>query len=134
MVAALRAPLPENWHYDKNSGTQAHKTCVDPYDLPADTPAPRSPREAHELARAAQARGMTVEQHRFRWITASKMIEQGRPLHGAGQPVLRCWANTARASTPCWSGPTGTGSASRYQSIPYSTKLSARRITGVSSP
>ena len=105
MVAALRAPLPENWHYDKNSGTQAHDTCVDPYDLPADTPAPRSPTEAHELARAAQARGMTVEQHRYRWITASKMSgKAGRfavranlskvlRVHGPGVYTVLVWAH-----------------------------------------
>ena len=105
MVAVLRAPPPANSHYNENSGVHTNKTCVDPYGIPADAPAPRSPTEAHEFARIAQASGVRVEQHPFRWITAAKLtaksdlfsvranLSKVLTKHGPGVYTVQVWAH-----------------------------------------
>ena len=42
-VGALRRPLSPNWHYSMHEFTTLHKGCLDPYEVPADAPAPRPP-------------------------------------------------------------------------------------------
>ena len=52
-IATLRRPLPPNRHYLTHSFSKTYKKCPDPYDVPADAPAPRSPDEAHAFWEAA---------------------------------------------------------------------------------
>ncbi len=54
-VASLREPPTEDLIYIRNEVTRTIETshCPDPYDVPADSPAPRSPDEAHEFWQAA---------------------------------------------------------------------------------
>ena len=54
-VASLREPPTEDLIYFRNEVTRTIETsqCPDPYNIPADSPAPRSPDEAHEFWQAA---------------------------------------------------------------------------------
>ena len=47
LIAALREPLTGNWYYDEHEFTWTHEKCPDPYEVPADAPAPRSHDEAN---------------------------------------------------------------------------------------
>ncbi len=42
-VAALRRPLSSNWYYPVHEFTDTYRKCLDPYEVPADAPAPRPP-------------------------------------------------------------------------------------------
>ena len=53
LISALREPLTGNWYYNEHEFTLTHETCPDPYEVPADAPAPRSPDEAHAFWEAA---------------------------------------------------------------------------------
>ena len=74
LVAALRRPLTGNSYWPEDEFTQIYEPCPDPYDLPADAPAPRSHDDAHEFWQAAydasQSRvGVPIT---VPWITASE--------------------------------------------------------------
>ena len=43
LIAALREPLTGNWYYDEDEFTIAYEPCSDPYEVPADQPAPSPP-------------------------------------------------------------------------------------------
>ena len=75
-IAGLAPPLSGGRHYPENEFTHSYSPCPDPYDVPADAPAPRSPeedrafwQEAYDASQARETRDVTV-----RWITASKWI------------------------------------------------------------
>ena len=73
-IAGLRPPLPENWSYSSDEFTTKSSPCPDPYDVPADAPAPQSPYEAREFWKAAydasQSRNETTMT--LPWITATE--------------------------------------------------------------
>ena len=46
-VAYVRKPLTGSWHYDSDTLRTSFTACPDPYDVPQDALAPRSPDEAH---------------------------------------------------------------------------------------
>ena len=60
-IAYVREPLTGGWSYPNDSLSTSYTACPDPYDVPSDAPAPRSPDEAHrhwDLAyRASQSLG-----------------------------------------------------------------------------
>lgn len=52
-IASLRWPLTGNWYYDEDEFPKTYEKCPDPYEVPADAPAPRSPDEANAFWEAA---------------------------------------------------------------------------------
>ena len=78
-VAALRPPLMSGYSYPTNEFSSTYSSCPSPYDVPANTPAPGSPAEAHQawqdaydasLSRVPQA--ITIP-----WVTASEWSSDG---------------------------------------------------------
>ena len=78
-VAALRPPLASGYSYPTNEFSSTYSSCPSPYDVPANTPAPGSPAEAHQawqdaydasLSRVPQA--ITIP-----WVTASAWSSNG---------------------------------------------------------
>ena len=79
VVAALRPPLTTRSYYSRHEFTRTYRPCPDPYDVPADSFAPRSANEAHLFWEAAyreslarQAESITVP-----WITALEWTAKG---------------------------------------------------------
>ena len=52
-VASLRKPLTGGWFYPNDESRYSYEPCPDPYNVPADAPAPRSHDEAHGFWQAA---------------------------------------------------------------------------------
>ena len=52
-IASLRWPLTGNWYYDEDEFPKTYEKCPDPYEVPADAPAPRSHDEANAFWEAA---------------------------------------------------------------------------------
>jgi len=73
-VTFLRRPPPEGQFYSEDEFTRSHNPCPDPYEVPADTPPPRSPGEASELWRAAYELSNSLPTTRFTlpWTTATE--------------------------------------------------------------
>ena len=78
-VAALRPPLGGGSYYPEAAFTSMREPCPDPYDVPADAPAPRSPEEgnafwqaAYEVSQRLPEQAVTVP-----WITASEWTARG---------------------------------------------------------
>ncbi len=73
-IASLREPLPAGWSWNEDTFTVEASHCPDPYDVPADAPAPRSLDEAHEFWQvaynASQLRSSTTSI--APWITATE--------------------------------------------------------------
>ena len=71
-VASLRRPLTGGFYWSTNTFTTTYNPCPSPYDVPASTPGPRSPAEAHQAWQdaysASQAR--TPQSITVPWITA----------------------------------------------------------------
>ena len=104
-VAFLRRPIPENRRYTEDEFTRSYAPCLDPHDVPADTPPPRSPGEAVDLWRAAyeasKARPATTITRP--WVTATEWIAQDSDFsvkadlseviadHGAGVYTILVW-------------------------------------------
>ena len=53
LIAALREPLTGDWFYENDEFHAYVQKCPDPYEVPADAPAPRSHDEAHAFWEAA---------------------------------------------------------------------------------
>ena len=72
LVSALRWPLPTGWRYPKDGFTIPYKPCLDPYDVPADAPAPNTYQEARAFwQQAYEATLIRQEQSLIvPWITA----------------------------------------------------------------
>ena len=104
-IAALRRPLPPNWFYDEDDFTKTYEQCPDPYEVPADAPAPRSPAEAHAFWEAAyQASQLRPELPIIvPWITALEWtasadafavradISDLLAIHGDGVYSIKVW-------------------------------------------
>ena len=72
LVASLREPLTGGYRWTTHEFTTTYDPCPSPYDVAADTPAPRSPAEAHRAwqqaynaSQSRQPQSITVP-----WITA----------------------------------------------------------------
>ena len=106
-IASLRRPPGGMSYYSEYTYTRHHESCPDPYDVPADAPAPRSLDEAHELwevaYRASQNRkdrSITVP-----WVTAGEWTASDESfsvtadlsgqlaLHGSGVYSIFIWGN-----------------------------------------
>ena len=105
-VTFLRMPLTDGKYWVEDESRFPYKPCPDPYGIPHDAPAPRSPNEAGKFRQAAyaasQARpSITVV---VPWITASSWdIRAGRfsieadlsaviAIHGNGVYTVTLWA------------------------------------------
>ena len=77
-VASLIPPLTGGWSYTKDEYSTFYSPCPDPYDVPADAPAPRSLDEAHRFWLAAygasQARLQPIT---VPWTTALEWTARG---------------------------------------------------------
>lgn len=78
-LASLRWPLTGGYHWTSDTFTSTYESCPNPYDVPADTPGPRSADEAHQAWQqaynASQSRvGQTIT---LPWITASEWTASG---------------------------------------------------------
>ena len=73
-VAFLRQPLTGRSRYTEDEFTRTYSPCPDPYDVPADTPPPRSPGEAHDLWEAAYEASQKRPESTItgQWVTASE--------------------------------------------------------------
>ena len=80
LISALRAPLTGNWYYDEDEFTWTHDKCPDPYEVPANALAPRSPDEAHAFWEAAYRASQLLPSAPIvvPWITA---FEWGTSAH-----------------------------------------------------
>ena len=78
-LAALREPLTGGYYWPTDTYTSTYKPCPNPYDVPVDTPAPRSADEAHQVwQRAYNASQSRVAQTiTLPWITASEWTARG---------------------------------------------------------
>ena len=81
-VAALRWPLGAGYTWTTHEYTTTHTSCPDPYDVPANTPAPNSVdesldawQEAYDASQSATPQSITVP-----WITASQWTASGSAL------------------------------------------------------
>ncbi len=106
-VASFREPLAGGSFWTTDRYTTSYDPCPDPYDVPADAPAPRSPEEADRLWQQAHAAsgskaGQTVT---VPWITASRWTASGTEFevragigdildrYGDGVYTLVLWGN-----------------------------------------
>ena len=78
-VAGLRPPSRGNSYYTEDEFTKGYSPCPNPYDVPADAPAPRSPDEAHQFWQAAYDASQAREEIVIRvpWITALEWTATG---------------------------------------------------------
>ena len=106
-VVYVREPLTGGWYYDSDSLSTSYTACPDPYDVPPDAPAPRSPNEAHshwrEAYRASQSLGKVPAV--MRAITAASWTAGGNSFsitanigsvlkkHGPGAYTVVLWGD-----------------------------------------
>ena len=102
-VAALRPPLTGNWFYTDHQFTLSQNQCPDPYQVPPDTPAPRSHDDAHRIARAARSQILPNLTVTGPWLTASSWQANGNNFslqanltpvldqHGPGVYTIALW-------------------------------------------
>ena len=79
-AASLRPPLGGNQYYADNMFSTAVSSCIDPYDLPSDAPAPTSLQERRKLKDAARAIAASQETPTIvvPWITAAEWNVNGQ--------------------------------------------------------
>ena len=106
-IAALRRPLTGNSYYAEDEFTQTHKACPNPYDVPANAPAPRSHDEALAMWKAAYDASQTLGERSITvpWITALGWTASGEDLsvradlsqvmanYGSGVYTVVVWGN-----------------------------------------
>ena len=78
-IAALLYPLTGGLSWTENEFTTAHSPCPDPYDVPADAPAPKSPWEAQSFWLEAYSASLSLLPQFITvpWITASEWTARG---------------------------------------------------------
>ena len=105
LVAALRPPVGLRSYYLEDAFEAAHSPCPNPYDVPDDALAPRSPDEAHVFWQAAYDATQSAPEHPLTvpWITAWEMRGKGSVFsvradlsevlarHGPGVYTLIVW-------------------------------------------
>ncbi len=76
IIAALRRPLSGGWFYNDDEFTLNHSgsACPDPYDVPADAPAPTSADQAHQFWQTAYDASQATSHTTITapWITATE--------------------------------------------------------------
>lgn len=102
-VAALRPPLTGNWFYSDQQFANTQSQCIDPYQVPADSPAPGSHDEAHRISGAARSQPLAPVAVVGPWITASHWLAAGADFavqadlspviaqHGPGVYTVAVW-------------------------------------------
>ena len=112
-VAVVRPMLPQDNYYKSDEFTSPASSCPDPYDLPADLPAPRSPGEAKALWRQAYdaSQAEPTAEYTGRRVTATEWsttdtafsvkADIGEVLaeHGPGVYTVKVWAWSTKAET-----------------------------------
>ena len=109
-LASLRWPLTGGYRWTSDTFTTTHQPCADPYDVPPDAPAPRSPDEAHQAWQQAYdaylSRGGS-QSITIPWITASEWTARGKTFavradisnllreHGSGVYSITVWGTIA---------------------------------------
>ncbi|MDE2787302.1 MAG: CAP domain-containing protein [Chloroflexota bacterium] len=110
-VASLRWPLTGGYRWTTDTFSKTHKPCPSPYDVAIDSPAPRSPAEAHrawqdayDASQSRQAQSLTLP-----WITASSWTATGETFavkadigrilnqHGSGVYTVVVWGDLGGA-------------------------------------
>ena len=106
VVAGLRRPLTDGSRWVTHEFTQRAESCPDPYDVPADSPAPRSLAEAHAFWQQAYdaSAGRSMDSVTGKWVTARKWDIRGDDFaaeadlqaildaHGKGVYTVMVWA------------------------------------------
>ena len=79
LVAALRPPLRGNSYYREDEFMMSHNPCPDPYEVPVDALAPRSPHEAHQSWQDAYdaSQSMGARSIKVPWVTARSWTADG---------------------------------------------------------
>ena len=106
-VASLRPPLTGDWYYteDEFSETYQAESCPDPYEIPPNTHAPRTPDEADEQFERARLSSFSLKSHSVTipWITALEWTIVGQDFavtadlgdvldeHGGGVYTVVVW-------------------------------------------
>ena len=107
-VASLRPSLTGGWHYDEDDFTQTYSSCPNPYEVPADAPAPKSADEAHTFWQAAYSTSQNPREQRITvpWVTATEWEARGGDFsvradlsdvlekHGPGVYTIAVWGNS----------------------------------------
>jgi len=110
-VASLRWPLTGGYRWNTESFSQNYDPCPDPYDVPADALAPRSPAEAHQAWQEAYNASQSREPQPITvpWITASEWTASGASFavkadvrdilnrHGDGIYTVMVWGDLGGA-------------------------------------
>ena len=78
-IAAFRYPLTGRSFWSEDEFTKSYSPCPDPYDVPPDAPAPRSPEEAHRFWERAYEASQSQRRQTITipWVTASEWIARG---------------------------------------------------------
>ena len=78
-LASLRWPLTGGYHWTSDTFTSTYESCPNPYDVPVDTPAPRSADEAHQVWQQAYnaSQSRVAQTITLPWITASEWTASG---------------------------------------------------------
>ena len=78
-LAALREPLTGGYYWTTDAFTYTYKPCPNPNDVPADTPAPGSADEAHQVWQQAYnaSQSRVAQTITLPWITASEWTASG---------------------------------------------------------
>ncbi len=79
MIAAFRYPLTSGWSWNEDAFTTTQSPCPNPYDIPHDAPAPRSPVEARRFWQEAYDASQNSRKQIITgpWITASEWTARG---------------------------------------------------------
>ena len=82
-VTGLLPPLTGGSYYSENEFTSNYTSCPNPYNVPSDTPGPRSYEEAHEVWQAAYDASQTREEELITvpWITALEWSTSEFEIH-----------------------------------------------------
>lgn len=76
VIAGIRRPPEPGHKYVDHRFFQMYKRCPSPYDIPAESPGPGSPKEALAMLQEARERSQQLEMSAFfadgRWVTASE--------------------------------------------------------------
>ena len=109
-VAALRRPLSPNWYYPVHEFTDTYRKCIDPYEVPADAPAPRPPSSGFLLPVAPPQPPPSLSVITVPYITASawRVDSKGFSIradlsgllskHGAGVYSIMIWGEVSGKS------------------------------------
>ncbi len=109
LIASLRRNLTGRQYWTTDSYTTTHSPCPDPYDVPANTAAPKSPQEAHQAWQRAYnaSKNRTNLRITVPWVTASSWTINGTQFqvsadisdiiskHGNGVYTIEVWGDLA---------------------------------------